>query len=94
MQKGGRGAGGAALAGDRVFYTNTPGELYLLNEDPYQKVNLAEAHPARAEALRRRLLRWYAENDVLGRRLGKVDARKPLLSEKEKERLRALGYVQ
>jgi arylsulfatase A-like enzyme len=75
------------------FELRQPGEVYDLDQDPLQQRNLAARLPDMERILGERLLRWYAENDSLARRLGEPEQDGPILDEKERERLRALGYV-
>jgi arylsulfatase len=61
-------------------------ELYHVEEDPGEVVNLAGSEPARVEELRAHATRWID----LGPRPGVA----PQLSEKDEESLRALGYLE
>ena len=80
-----------------VYETRAPGELFLLDEDPDQQINLIDDRPELARRLEDQLVRWYTENEVLARELRQVDGgtpREPLLSDEEREKLRGLGYVE
>jgi len=62
-------------------------ELYDLARDPLQQDNVVEAHPDRADALRREACRFVTEQDFGGQ------APRPLSPEAQ-ERLESLGYLQ
>jgi arylsulfatase A-like enzyme len=67
-------------------------ELYRLDEDPGQRHDLAAQEPQRVTELSKRLLDWFARNEAAARALGRGEGAKPLLDEREREQLRALGY--
>ena len=78
-----------------TFEVRETGELYDLDADPGQLVDLADAHPSIVETLRRRLLSWYEQNEVRARPIRRTAGPpQPLLSEEETERLKALGYAE
>ena len=57
---------------------------------------MSKARPGPVSALRSRLLAWYAANDAMVRRLRSDAGALPdeeLLSEEERKRLEAIGYV-
>jgi len=61
-------------------------ELYDLEADPDERVNLVDQQAERLEELKRLLEDWN--------RLGTIDEPDPIeLSEEDKEKLRALGYL-
>lgn len=78
-------------ASPRVFLHEPPAELYDLRADPEQTRDLAAEQPELAAALERRMLDWYAESEARRAGLGPVE-REKILSDEERERLRALGY--
>ena len=78
-------------ASPRVFLHEPPAELYDLRADPEQARDLAAEQPELAAALERRMLDWYDESEARRAGLGPVE-RKKILSDEERERLRALGY--
>lgn len=78
----------------RGFALKDKGELYNLDRDPDQRVNLARHYRSLAKALETELLAWYAETDALARKLGGSEKGTAVISEEEKQRLRGLGYVQ
>jgi arylsulfatase A-like enzyme len=67
--------------------------LFRLDRDPEQRVNLAATETAIAKELGRALLDWYEDNEAAGQLLGTTSAR-TIISEKEREQLRNLGYVE
>lgn len=67
-------------------------ELYDLEGDPGETRNLSAGHPQRTAALQRRLLAQVAENTRLAERF-RAQSDGALLSEREQESLRALGYL-
>lgn len=74
-------------------------ELYDLEADPQERVNLAEREPERTAALRAQLARWRAEADGELRRwqaeAGVDGTSAPgVLDEEARARLEALGYVE
>ena len=74
-----------------VFRHKPPAELYDLRADPEQTRDLAAEQPELAAALERRMLDWYAESEARRAGFGPVE-REKILSDEERERLRALGY--
>lgn len=71
----------------KLYYDRLSGseELYDLVADPGEKNNILETHPEIADPLRKQLRQWMA-----------TDRGRPVpieLTEKETERLRALGYL-
>ena len=76
------------------FVLKDKGELYNLDRDPDQSVNLARYHRSLAGELETALLAWYTETDALGRKLGGSAKGTAVISEEAKQRLRGLGYVQ
>ena len=78
----------------RVFETHSPGELYRLDRDPDQMNDVAAEYPEMALDLEGALLAWYAENEKLGRELGRQEATKSILTKKQRDLLRALGYAE
>jgi len=62
-------------------------ELYDLSRDPGERRDLAGSEPERAAAMRERLRAWRAEHPP-------PEAAAPRLSEEDRARLRALGYVE
>ncbi len=75
------------------FRVKDRGELYDLDGDPDQRVNLVRKRRDVAGILTEDLLAWYAETDALAQRLGVSEAGTAVISEEEKQRLRGLGYV-
>jgi arylsulfatase A-like enzyme len=80
------------------FETREPGELYLLDQDPEQRVDRTAGQPQLAERLRGELLARYAANEALARELLPRRAKEggdegPMLGEEELEQLRRLGYA-
>jgi choline-sulfatase len=79
----------------KVIVETIPGEqeetvakrfkLFDLSEDPGEQKNIAEDHPERLAAMIEHLDKLLSE--------GKTEGQAPELSEKERERLRSLGYV-
>jgi arylsulfatase A-like enzyme len=63
-------------------------ELYDLAHDPGERSNLAAAEPERAVAMGARLDAWQAAHAV------RADAPAPAVAPADRERLRALGYVE
>jgi len=84
----------SVVDGERIFETRTPAELYLLDSDPGQKVNLIAAEPELADKLQAQLLAWYRKNELLARRLGQGPIKENVLREADREKLRALGYLE
>ena len=76
------------------FRVKDRGELYDLDGDPDQRVNLVKKERAVAGRLAEDLVVWYAENDALAQRLGVSKPGTAVISEEEKRRLKGLGYVQ
>jgi len=81
-------------AGQRVYETRDPGELYLLEADPDQQHNVISEHPVLASEMRAQLLAWYGENEARASALGEAEVDAEMLSRREYDRLKALGYVQ
>jgi arylsulfatase A-like enzyme len=75
----------------RRFRHKPPAELYDLRSDPEQRHDLAATQPERVAALERRILAWYAEGEARVSGLGEIE-RQQILSDEDRERLRALGY--
>jgi arylsulfatase A-like enzyme len=71
----------------KLYYDRYSGheELYDLLSDPGEQQNIIESHPEVAESLREKLKEWMATERGRPSRIE--------LSEKEKESLRALGYL-
>ena len=80
--------------GERVFETRTPAELYLLDDDPDQKVNRIADKPELAAKLENELIDWYHDNESLAHELGQDRINEHFLSEADREKLRALGYIE
>jgi hypothetical protein len=81
---------------ETTFEVQGPEELYLLEADPGQERDVSQERPELVAALRSRLLAWYAANDAMVRALRSDAGSLPdegLLSEEERKRLEALGYV-
>jgi arylsulfatase A-like enzyme len=76
------------------FRLKNRGELYDLDRDPEQMINLVKKRREVAGKLAEDLLSWYAETDALAQRLGVSEKGTVVISEEEKQRLRGLGYVQ
>jgi len=81
-------------AGQRRYAAPGPGRLYRLDRDPGQQHDLRADEPRIAALLRGELLDWFARNERAGRALGAPGRDPALLSDEERERLRALGYAQ
>jgi arylsulfatase A-like enzyme len=64
-----------------------PRQLYQLAHDPLERVNLAADEPERADALEREIEAWRA-------RYERNETAPSAISEPDRERLRALGYVE
>lgn len=75
----------------RTFRHTAPAELYELRSDPEQSRDLAAENAAIAGELEARILAWYAESEARVARLGEAP-REQVLSDEDRERLRALGY--
>ena len=70
-------------------------ELYSLVFDPDERRNRARANPGQVDRLRAELLdRRQAGHALHQTVLGGVPARRVDIGEEERERLRALGYVE
>ena len=78
--------------GRRVFSIDGAEELYALDEDPEQRVNVAAGAPDIASALRRQLLAWYRANEARALAMARAPERR-LVSDEESKRLEALGYI-
>ncbi|MCI0346340.1 MAG: sulfatase-like hydrolase/transferase, partial [Chloroflexi bacterium] len=79
----------------RTFGRYATEELYRLESDPREQVNLVEAEPQRARALRRLLdARLDAARAQLAVLTRATPAAPPPMDEEHVRRLRALGYVQ
>ncbi len=85
---------------DLTGYIQKGEQLYNLESDPLEMVNLIDKEPAVARQLRERLGTWekenkeYARAHASGGRAPSAEKAGPALTEEEKEELRALGYVQ
>ena len=66
-------------------------ELYALQSDPGERMNLFGRNPIAARYLKKRLFNWVKAQEKLAT-IGKEDIEKTL-TEKEIEELRALGYI-
>ncbi|MBT38398.1 MAG: sulfatase [Myxococcota bacterium] len=73
------------------FEHQPPAELYDLIADPEQKRDLAAERSDRADELERRILDWYRDSEGFAAGLGTTE-KQPMLSDSEREALRALGY--
>jgi arylsulfatase A-like enzyme len=73
-------------------FDGKPAELYDLERDPGEKLNLAQEQPAVTDQFRRYYESWDQAVTALGRR-GSGDGY-PALSEDVKKELRRLGYLQ
>ena len=70
-------------------------ELFDLAAYPEERNNLAAEHPEHVERLKQVKKRIDEANLELGDRImGELDVRPMELSEEQKERLRALGYIE
>jgi hypothetical protein len=67
-------------------------ELFNLMDDPYEKNNLFYRNPIASEYLKRRMQNWAQSQEKLAK-LVKGDVEK-ILTKKEIEELKALGYIQ
>ena len=75
---------------DRRRMTGAEWELYDLEVDPGELVNLAEQRPEVVESLRRKLLEWLASRrPVHSGQQGRIDALDP----RTEELMRKLGYI-
>jgi arylsulfatase A-like enzyme len=80
-----------SLQGGRpTFEVTGPGELYLLDTDSGQKLNLVRKHPVVAEKLKTELLRWYAENESFAREMNLSKQGESALSEEDKQELKEI----
>jgi len=69
-------------------------ELYDLDADPEERVNIISERPGLAEQLERKLIRTILANRRLGEEFGVDKEGSPdVLSEEERETLKALGYL-
>jgi len=75
-------------------YQPKPVQLFNLDTDPQELTNLAEVEPGRVRVLQE-ILRVQDERDIaLWQRIGSVlDTRGVVLSDSERERLKAFGYL-
>ena len=74
------------LRSGRWLFVEAPRpELYDVRADPYERANVAAAHPAELDALRQRLRAWNAG--------GSPPTPAARLDEETERRLRALGYL-
>jgi arylsulfatase A-like enzyme len=70
-------------------------ELFDLANDPEEKYNLAAENPEEVERLARAMERMDEANQEIGDRINaELDVQPMELTEEQKERLRALGYIQ
>ena len=67
-----------------------PIELYDLEKDPKERVNLAKELPKITDELLNRLTEWKQNHKPIYQ----VPQNKPVISEKFKNDMRALGYVE
>lgn len=77
------------------FFVAGQGELYRLDTDPQQRHDLAAQRPKVASALGEELVGWHTRAHAQGHALGKAAAPasgQAILSDAERERLRAIGY--
>ena len=85
---------------DLTHYVLDEEQLYDLERDPLERINLISKEAGIAEELRKRLSQWEDTNKKLASSLKKQGGvswqkpSKPKLTAEEKEKLRALGYVQ
>jgi arylsulfatase A-like enzyme len=87
-----------ALRGARyklIFdYESQQAELYDLEADPGERVNLGERQPGRVDEMLSSLTRRIEDNDLLRRALAAEGTNETnVLGEEEMERLRSLGYL-
>lgn len=73
------------------FVRQGAAELYDLEADPLQQKDLAAERPESLAAVERRILDWYESNAGRAAALGET-APEPVLSDEERDALRALGY--
>lgn len=78
--------------GGRSFSADEPGELYALDDDGQERVDVAAERPELARDLRERLVAWYRSNELRARALAASPARAQL-SPAEQDALEALGYA-
>jgi arylsulfatase A-like enzyme len=79
------------------FFLAGPTELYRLDRDPGQQHDLAAEEPERAARLGAALVAWHERTHAAGRRLADeqtASPAEPILSDAERERLRAIGYAE
>ena len=70
-------------------------ELYTLSTDPREQSNLATLLPDRVQSMARALQRLDEANKALRRKLrATLETHTLELTEEEKRRLQALGYIQ
>lgn len=70
-------------------------ELYDLANDPEERNNLAAENPEKVESMARAMERMDETNQEIGDRINAELGVRPMeLTEEQKERLRALGYIQ
>jgi len=76
-------------------YPEEPPLLFHLTDDPGETENLAESDPGRLRTLEELVLTQNEEALALYRRIGSgSESREVVLSERERERLKAFGYLQ
>ena len=70
-------------------------ELYDLANDPEEKNNLAAKNPEEVERLAKAMEQMEEANQEIGDQINaELDVQPMELTEEQKERLRALGYIQ
>ena len=69
-------------------YKNKTGQLYSITSDPNERNNLADKNPDQCTQLKNELLDWVATSKTYP-----VKAQSFQLSQEEKEKLEAIGYV-
>lgn len=75
-------------------YGAKKGELYDLRSDPTQEIDISASHPWRCRMMRLELWMKRAANRRAAARLGsEITVGESVLSDEEREKLRALGYV-
>ncbi|NWG76199.1 MAG: sulfatase-like hydrolase/transferase [Rubrivivax sp.] len=74
-------------------------QLYDLKRDPLEQDNIIRREPGIARELRTELMRWEEKNKEIALRMmrdmkdASPERRKPILTEEEREKLKALGYI-